>query len=176
MAKKNKCPIMEPDPFRVWVNWEYTYCSGGGICEGEEDDAYPSREPEEKDHEVHGVYSCDAKDGRGWSRYNESIDVGFEPVTGAEVFLVVVTYGTGDTFGHSSGNVSIVGCYEEEAHSDSIAADIRFDDDNSRYGEMKKGRKERFSGYKAWTGYFESLEGVEVHRLRLDEAEGVKRF
>ena len=30
-------------------------------------------------------------------------------------------------------------------------------------------KKERFSGYKAWVGHFEGLEGVEVHRLRLDE-------
>ena len=72
------------------MNWEYTHCSGGEICAGQEDDSYPSRETEYKDHEVHGVYSSDAKDGRGWSRYNESVDVEFEPVTGAEVFLVVV--------------------------------------------------------------------------------------
>jgi hypothetical protein len=178
-GKGTKCPVLEPDPFRVWVNWEYTHCSGGEICEGQEDDSYPSRETEYKNHEVHGVHSKDAKDGRGWSCYNESIDVEFEPVTGTEVFLVVVTYSDGDTFGSSSGNVSVVGCYEEEAQADSIASDIRADDmdaDREYRRNIKRSKKERFTGYKAWTGYFNGLEGVEVHRLRLDEAGGVKRF
>lgn len=173
-----KCPL-EVEPFRVWVNWEYTHCSGGEICAGQEDDSYPSRETEYKDHEVHGVYSTDAKDGRGWSRYNESIDVEFEPVTGAEVFLVVVTYSDGDTFGSSSGNVSVVGCYEEEAEADSIASDIRADDtdaDREYRRNIKRSKKERFTGYKSWTGYFNSLEGVEVHRLCMDRGEDVKRF
>ena len=179
MASKNisKKTAPEPDPFRVWVNWEYTHCSGGEICEGQDDDDYPNRETEYKDHEVHGAYSCDAKDGRGWSRYNESIDVEFEPVSGATVWLVVVTHSSGDTFGSSRGNVCVVGCYDKEAHADSIASDIRADDDNcDRYGHTKKGTKELFTGYKAWAGYFDNLEGVEVHRLVLDEGEKVKRF
>jgi hypothetical protein len=178
-GKGTKCPVMEPDPFRVWVDWEYTHCSGGDICEGEEDASYPSRETEYKDHEVLGVYSCDSKDGRGWSRYNESVDVPFEPVTGAEVFLVVVTYSSGDTFGSSSGNVTIVGCYEEKAQAESIASDIRADDmdvDRDYRRSGKKTKKERFTGCKEWTGYFDGLEGVEVHRLRLDESGGVKQF
>ncbi|KKN88788.1 hypothetical protein LCGC14_0243950 [marine sediment metagenome] len=178
-GKGTKKVAPEEDLFRVWVNWEYTRCSGGEICEGEEDSSYPSRETEYKDHEVQGIYSCDAKDGRGWSRYNESIDVEFEPVTGAEVFLVVVTYSSGDTFGSSSGNVTVIGCYEEKAQADSIASDIRADDidaDRDYRRSGKKTKKERFTGYKAWTGYFEGLEGVEVHRLRLDEDSGVKRF
>lgn len=178
-GKGKKCPIVEPEPFRVWVNWEYTCVTGGGICEGQEDDSYPSRETEYKDHEVHGVYSEDAKDGRGWSCYNESIDVEFDPTPGENVWLVVVTYGDGDTFGSSSGNVCVVGCYNEEAHADSIASDIRADDrdaDRDYRRSLKKSRKERFTGYKAWTGYFNSLEGVEVHRLCMDEGGKVKRF
>lgn len=178
-AKKKKCPIVEPDPFRVWVNWEYTHFSGGEICIGQEDDDWPNRETEYKEHEIHGVYSDDAKDGRGQSRYNESIDVEFDPVAGAEVFLVVVTYSSGDTFGSSSGNVTVVGCYEEEAQADSIAHDIRADDmdaDKAYRRNLKRSKKERFTGYKAWTGYFEGLEGVEIHRLMLDEAEGWNSF
>ena len=178
-GKGTKKVAPEEDPFRVWVNWEYTHCSGGGICEGQEDDDWPNRETEYKDHEVHGVYSEDAKDGRGWSCYNESLDVEFEPTSGAEVWLVVVTYSSGDTFGSSSGNVCVVGCYDEEAQADSIASDIRADDndtDRAYRRDLKKSKKERFTGYKAWTGYFEGLEGVEVHRMRLDEREGVKRF
>jgi len=176
-GKGTKKCALEADPFRIWVSWEYTNCSGGGIVEGQENDSYPNRETEYNDHEVHGVFSEDAKDGRGWSRYNESVDVEFEPVTGAEVFLVVVTYSSGDTFGSSSGKVSIVGCYEEESQADSIASDIRADDNNTdHFGDNKKGKKERFTGYKPWTGYFEGLEGVEVHRLCMDRGEDVKRF
>ena len=178
-GKGTKKPVVEPEPFRVWVNWEYTHTSGGGICPGQEDDAWPSRETEYHEHEVHGVYSEDAKDGRGWSCYNESIDVEFEPEWGQTVWLVVVTYSTGDTFGSSRGKVCVVGCYDEEAHADSIASDIRADDSDADRDERRSGRKskkERFTGYKAWTGYFESLEGVEVHRLCMDEGGKVKRF
>ncbi len=181
MAKSKECPLESDGPFRVWVNWEYTHCSGGEIVEGQEDYDYPNTEDEYKDHEVHGVYSTDAKDERGWSRYNESIDVEFEPVPGAEVFLVVVTYSSGSTFGNSYGNVTVVGCYEEEAQADSIASDILADDtdvdvDRAYRRSLKRSKKERFTGYKAWTGYFEGLEGVVVHGLRLDEAEGWNRF
>ena len=189
-GKGTKCPVMDKaDPFKVWVNWEYTYISGGEICAGQEDDNWPSHETENKNHEVHGVYSEDAEDGRGCGRYNERIDVEFEPVSGAEVFLVVVTYSSGSTFGSSSGNVTVVGCYEEEAQADSIASDIRADDMDADRTYRRSGKRsilERFTGYKAWTGYFDGLEGVEVYRLRLDEpsapvasasaSEGVNRF
>jgi hypothetical protein len=174
-AKARKCAL-EEEKNSVWVNWEYTHGSGGEIREGQEEDEWPSRETEYHDHAVHGAFTTD-KDDRGWSRYNERMAVDFEPVSGEQVFVVVVTYGSGGTFGSSSGNVCIVAVFSNEAHANSIAQDIRADDDlTDRYGEPKKGKKERFTGYKPWKGYFESLEGVEVHRLLLDEQAGVKRF
>ena len=139
--KSKKCPIMEPDPFSVWVSWEYTSISGGGICEGQEDCAYPNRDPEYKEHEVYGVFRGD--DARGWSRYSD------------------------------------LGIYNDSDEADAIANDIRADDrdaDQDYRRSLKKTRKERFTGYKAWTGYFERFEGVEVHRFKLDEDHGVKRF
>lgn len=175
-AKARKCAL-EEEKHSVWVSWEYTHCEGGGICEGQEDQSYPSRETEYKDHEVHAAYTTDSDD-RGWSRYNERMDVDFEPVSGEEVFVVVATYGTGDTFGSSEGNVCIVDVFKDEARADSIARDIRHDDDKGLdpYGDAKKAKQQKFTGYKPWAGYFDSLGHVEVHRLRLDEANGVKRF
>lgn len=174
-AASKKCAL-EPEPFSIWVDWEYTHISGGEVCEGQEDDDddYPSLEDEYKDHEIHGVYSVDATNSRGWSRYNERCEVSFQPVRGAEVFLVIVTYSSGNTFGHSSGNVTVVGCYEEQAQADAIESDIWADDigaDRDYKRNLKRSEKERFTGYKAWTGYFEGLEGVVVHRLTLDDPE-----
>jgi hypothetical protein len=168
---------MKPDPFSVWVSWEYTSISGGGICEGQEDCAYPNRDPEYKEHEVYGVFRGD--DARGWSRYSDRVDVSFDPHNETEVFVVIVTYSSGSTFGSTYGNVSIVGIYNDSDEADAIANDIRADDrdaDQDYRRSLKKTRKERFTGYKAWTGYFERFEGVEVHRFKLDEDHGVKRF
>ena len=174
-SKARKCAL-EEEPNSVWVSWEYTHCSGGEVREGQEDDAYPNHEPEHKDHTVHGAFTTDESQGRHC--YNERMDVDFEPVSGEEVFVVAVTYGSGSTFGSSYGNVCIVDVFKDEAHADSVAKDIRYDDDNDLepYGDAKLAKKQRFTGYKAWAGYFESLGGVEVHRFRLDENDGVKRF
>lgn len=175
-GKGKKCPVMdEPDPFRVYVSWEYTSESGGGICPGQEDDEWPSREDTHREHTVHGVFRDDQS--RQWCRYHEREDVPFDPAGVSEVWVVGVTYGSGDTFGSSYGNFTVVGVYDSEDEAESIARDIRADDDNSnRYGEPKKKAKERFTGYKPWTGYFERLEGIEVQKFTLDEDNGVRRF
>jgi hypothetical protein len=160
-SKKN-CPLDEDEgTLEVWVSWEYTSATGGGICEGQEDDSYPNHEPEHKEHEVLGIFTSDSND-RGWSTYSERLDVEFEPTPGNTAFLVVVTYQTGCTFGYSTGNVSIVDVFDSEEEADKTARAIR---------------EGTFPGqHHDWTGYFESLEGIDVQRFVLDESSGIKRF
>lgn len=159
-SKKN-CPLDEGEgTLEVWVSWEYTSVEGGGIREGEEGNDYPNREPEHKYSDVLGVFTADSND-RGWNTYSERLDVNFEPTAGKEVFVVVVTYQTGDTFGHSTGNVSIVDVFDSESSADKTARAIR---------------KGTFGTYRDWQGYFEHLEDIEIHRFILDELQLIKRF
>ena len=70
------------------------------------------------------------------------------------VFLVVVRYQSGNSFGTSHGNFHFfsVRATKEEALKDK--EDIEQD---------------KVSGYKPWKGYFEKLEDIEIHHLPLVE-------
>lgn len=69
------------------------------------------------------------------------------------LWLAVIRYSSGDTFGHSTGHWHIVGIaptYE--------IAQLMIDE------EIKPSTPGK---YKCWEGYFESLEDTEIHELRL---------
>lgn len=119
--------------------------SGGEVCEGDEDDAYPSHEDTiitwhlEQCH-VEPVKHC----------YNmKKLEVDFEPIVGSYVCVVYVRYGTGDTFGHTDGAWEIVGAYQNQDEAVSIKKSICDNPD---------------AKHCAWTGYFESFEscGIEL--------------
>jgi hypothetical protein len=76
-----------------------------------------------------------------------------------KLFLAVVRYGTGDTFGHTNGAWYIVGV----APTYKIAQAM-LDDETKPSPEPAKGEWQR---YKRWEGYFESLDGTEIHELSL---------
>jgi len=149
--------MSEERPYKVWVSWGYTATEGGWDVPGQENDSYPNRAPEHKTHEVFGVFTTPSDD-RGWNKYNEECNVSFDPTD--IVYVVVVTYQTGDTFGYSTGNVSIVDVFNEEETACEVAASIR---------------EKTFPGYTPWNGYFEALESVRVHKFKLDSWE-VKSF
>ena len=162
MAKrKSKIdPVLgEHGKHSVYVRYSVT-ATGGGICEGQENDAWPNRDPENRSHEVIGIFTNEDNDGYNYS-YNERADVTFAPKSGDAVHLVLVIYETGDTFGYSTGNVSVVGVYETSKEAKEIAKSIRAG---------------TYSGYKCWDGYFERLESIEVSKHVIGEAQGVIRF
>lgn len=73
-----------------------------------------------------------------------------------KLFLAVVRYGTGDTFGHTTGAWYIVGV----APTREIAqAMLKEESEPSKQGDYLR--------YKRWEGYFESLEDTEIHELDL---------
>ena len=75
------------------------------------------------------------------------------------LFLAVVRYSTGDTFGHTTGAWYIVGIaptYE--------IAQMMLDEETKPSPKDSHGRQ---LGYKPWEGYFKSLEDTEIHELRL---------
>lgn len=72
------------------------------------------------------------------------------------LYLAVVRYSTGNTFGRSTGEHEVVGLFKTEKDAEEFLKE-----------ETKPSKKGDYSRYRAWEGYFERLEGTEVHKLEL---------
>ena len=75
------------------------------------------------------------------------------------VYLVVVRYGDGDTFGHTYGNWTVFAATASEEEALKIGESIED-------GSLVKKKP----GYYRWTAYFNSLESVEIHAFRVRDA------
>jgi hypothetical protein len=113
--------------------------------------------------------------------FQETINVSWEPKLDQKVWIVVVRYQSGNTFGTSHGNWTIVGAYLTSQDAEAIATIINKypgKADYSRFSE-KRNKSDRelleeaiqpYVGehfYPSWFGYFERYEGVEVHEILL---------
>lgn len=101
--------------------------------------------------------------------HSEIVEVNFVPEFDKVVWAVVVEYSSGDTFGHSSGNTTVVGVYDDGVVASLVKGLIEEDykDNHSGYGAIQvPGHQEIYSG--TWKGYFESLENVHVERLHIE--------
>jgi hypothetical protein len=112
------------------------------------------------DFNVLGVYrNRQLAEGKAGSKcWVEEIEVGFDPAKVDEVYLVVVRYRDGGTFG-STGYWKLIGPYLTSKEAYGVEDAINKD----AYGDPKK-------EYMPWRGYFASLTsvGVEIFRLRGD--------
>lgn len=101
--------------------------------------------------------------------YLDKVEVGFEPKTDQAVWAVVVEYSSGDTFGHSSGNTTVVGVYDDGVVASLVKGMIEDDYKNNydSYDEIKiEGHPDIYTY--TWKGYFESLENIHVERLHIN--------
>lgn len=176
MSKKEKKEAEKT----LWVTHEESR-SGGGSLHDCDDDRWSSREDEYVDFKVTGVYMT--SDG---ALYGDTVRVDFEPKDGQDVHVVVVRYGTGDTFGHTDGCGHIEGVYADDKLATKIGEAIHKGYDSKdggkhysgkSYGEyrMLKGTSEK-DAYYPWEGYFESLQGVEIHTFTLGKKPSVRRI
>jgi len=67
---------------------------------------------------------------------------------GTKLYIVVVRYSTGSTFGQSNGCSYFEGIYNTAEEAGAISDSIY---------------KNKYLGYRPWHGYFERLEDVEIH-------------
>lgn len=84
--------------------------------------------------------------------WSETINIDFDPKGMEHLYVVVVRYSSGSTFGSTHGHWYIVGAYKGYKEAEAVEVSIS----KNKY----KGKR-----YKPWEGYFESLEGVTVERL-----------
>ena len=111
---------------------------------------------------------------QGWQ---ENIETLVEPEIGKRVYVMVVRYGDGDTFGHSDGNWQVIGAFDNEKEVYAIKKAIE------RSGELDKEdsydtaydcvtaafKPSGISVHPAWIGYFNSLESVEIHKMVIQQ-------
>lgn len=84
----------------------------------------------------------------------DSLEVPPELLNEKFVYLVVVRYRDGDTFGHTTGDYHF---YSVRATREEVDQDRKYLESTEHSSEL----------YLPWTGYFARLENVEVHLLPL---------
>lgn len=142
---------MDDEKNKLYVCYDQSE-SGGHICAGDEDDDWPSREPSYITTHFDKVIRLLTKDTLNLGKYlpeGEYVyNVSEEAMAATRVFVPVITYSDGNTFGSSHGHVYLVGAYAtiEEAE------------------EALEGAKAG-DGYQPWVGYFSSLEDDEIKIL-----------
>lgn len=131
---------------------------GGEVCQGDEDSEWPNYEPEYT--EVNFTKLCIN------SKSNWEVDEveGPDVQVGDIVHLVIVRYSTGNTFGRSYGRWTLVEIFKDEDFDkiESLEDKIR-----KQYSLYRNNRKEWDGEYRPWIGYFEALEDIEVHTMRV---------
>lgn len=132
------------------------YREGGGIREGQENDSYPDYKDTYIDWTPKSLY-LDEVDVPSWQK--ETVQTDFDVERGDLVHIVVVRYGDGDTFSHTSGYWQIMGVSKDAEVARQLARAIS----NDTYTGKEEGASNSYyQGYKPWEGYFSSLEGADV--------------
>lgn len=104
------------------------------------------------------VYNGDYSQGH--ANYRSSKEVDFEVTPGMIVFPVIVVYSSGNSFGSSSGNVTLVAVFDEAEKAEGLKEAIRNLSSEDYTYSFQYGGKEYYAG--EWIGYFERLEDVIV--------------
>jgi len=145
--------------YKIFLSYSES-SSGGGICAGQENNSFPDREDEHIEFTPLGLYYT-----KGDSQ--ETIDINFDPtIKKDEVYMVVVRYYDGDTFGVTYGLWSIEGVFESQKEAENIKKSI----ENKTYESPK--------GYNVWDGYFAGLESVNIWEtvIKKGSCAGIMRF
>jgi len=150
-------PHAPPPGKRLYLG--YTTTSSGG--ERESDEPYSSRSPQYIEVKFTSLTR------QSGTFFAHDIEVSDEVHAADEVFLVVVRYQDGDSFGTSHGNWTVFKAVTSEAEATEIAGSI---EDGSLAKAVEADQKRGvYNTCLQWVGYFNSLEGVEIHSFRVAE-------
>lgn len=137
--KKQKQP-----EFRLYIDYSEYITGGEAIGDG----PFCDHEDEYREVYLNGVYR--SMDSPKAPFFYDSKEVAEETFKKDTVYLVVVRYTTGNTFGTIHGAWHIEGIYPDAAQA-AIAC--------------RKIEDGTYQGYKPWDGYFERLENVDIRQF-----------
>lgn len=138
--------------YKIYITYE-EYRTGG---EPESNETYSQRSDTHINIRWKNAYIKERN-----SCYSETIEIDFNPEDIGHIYIVVVRYQSGDSFGTSYGNWKIVGAYKNVKDAQEILDKINYDEEH-KYDEDYK--KEYEKEFREWDGYFERFEnaGIEV--------------
>lgn len=86
-----------------------------------------------------------------------------------EVYVVVVRYSTGDTFGHDDGQVYLADAFDDEQDAYDLRDEFKKHDHSyDRRAVVPFNFEYRGKSYDIpWAGYFENLEGIHVETVKI---------
>ena len=168
--RKDTIPVPDTTPY-LYIDYT-TSRTGGSVQSGESsDDPYASRRDEYIEFDIMGVYRSLPK--KLFFHHREEVSP--EAVKADKVWVVLVRYTTGNTFGTTRGAWHIYSIRSDSRRAEGDKRMIEFDDklDNMTEGwnyrnlspfvqQLIAKKKHLIEGYVPWRGYFERLEGVQV--------------
>lgn len=107
-----------------------------------------------------------ASDYSSSDEWNGELDV----AVGGTVYAVVADYESGDTFGRSGGYAQVVDVFTDSAEADALLAAARaYSEDKKIQSGLEHNGK---TYYASWTGYFESLNSLDIWSVRVQPKDG----
>lgn len=103
---------------------------------------------------------------RGDFAVTEQIEVAFKPSLGQMVYLVVVRYEDGDTFGRDHGKYTFCAIFDTAEEATALEKFISANEESDINGIIP-GIKTPMHIYAPWTGYFARFTCVEIHNLSI---------
>ena len=138
------------EPLRVYVEYDRTESGGEAIDPGE-------RWSNRTDRVVEVDFVRLHRESPEHRFFYDSIVINHPDMLKLDkLFLAVVRYSTGDTFGRTTGEFSLVGLAPTYQIAQAMLDEATTP---SKQGDYKS--------YKPWEGFFERLEGTEIHELSL---------
>lgn len=150
MGKKKEEPKAAEAPLRVYIEYNEHRSGGEALDPG---DRWTSHEDTNIEVSFVRLHRQQPKN----RFFYDSIELpNPKMIEMGRLWLAVVRYGTGDTFGSTNGAWHIVGIAPTYQVAEAMLEEA-----------IKPSKEGEYSSYKPWEGYFESLEGTEIHELRL---------
>ena len=152
--KKQKEPVLP----HLYIHFNQ-YQEGGEICAGEENDSYPSREDTNYTYTYKYARRSVPAGNDVWSAGTQTLKVGPQVFFAEKIFLAIVVYSDGDTFGNSFGHHEIIGGYSTRKEAEEVLSCV------SKEGLDIAG----YEGYCNWCGYFNNIQDKIVEKLDIED-------
>lgn len=119
---------------------------------------------------VYAKHTDSEPDNRSFFFYSDSEIFDIEPDDLGEVHVVIVSYSTGDTFGHDDGIYRIMDAFGSFEEAERLVAALAANEAKGRSGSyVDFSYKHNGKEYSLpWVGYFESLNYIFVESVRVD--------